>query len=182
MLTAKRKLTGNASDQDFADSIKTENNGSNKNTRKSEISDNRQRFEDRILHFDGRLVFLPPPDRSRQFGEIHVRRHRQHGNELLLPEAATLSAGACRTISGAPTLRAMFAKMKAHTHARAQKAPAAPARGEITLSRGERSPLCLFPSRKLKSGILGGPKTPKNKRKRLTTKTIQRLNLISTSA
>lgn len=100
--------------------------------------------------------FSHPLDRSRQFGEIHVRRHRRHGNELLLPEAATLSAGACRTISGAPTLRAMFAKMKAHTHARAQKAPAAPARGEITLSRGERSPPCLFPSRKLKSGILGG--------------------------
>lgn len=53
--------------------------------------------------------------------------------------------------------------------------------------RGERSPPCLFPSRKLKSGNLGGagggaPRREKNKRKRLPTKTIQRLNLISTSA
>lgn len=102
--------------------IKTENNGNDKETRrkKSEVSDNRQHFENRILQFDSRLFFLPPPDQSRQFGEIHVRCGRWHGNELLLPEAATLSAGACRTISGAPTLRAMFAKSK---HTRAQKAP-----------------------------------------------------------
>lgn len=121
-----------------------------------EISDNRQHFENRILHFDGRLVFLPPPDRSRQFGEIHVRLITRMAMSFCCQRRQRYRLEHAERYEAPRRFEPCSPNQS--THARTcSEGPGAPADGEITLSRGERSPPCLLPSRKLKSGILGGP-------------------------